>query len=287
MIEPKNSLRKWFYACRDRYDLRRNIARKSTVKPPPVPDGYEIQPPDFIGIGAQKAGTSWWHELITSHPEVYDGMHMVGQVSPSYKRKEHHFFNRFCKQEFTDEDALEYSRWTARPNGMLAGEFTPAYLPKHWSALLIKKSAPNARLLVMLRDPIDRFVSGMRQMARQTPKLTALDAEVHYYRGLYCRQLQAWLRVFPRSQLLILQYEKCKLDPETELRRTFDFIGLDFRPSSSFNFKKKINRTFNRKSFSLGETHRRSLVESYRDDVRQLLETFPEIDGSLWKHFDD
>ena len=123
---------------------------------------------------------------------------------------------------------------------MIAGEFTPRYLAAHWAPSLIKKSAPNARLLVMLRDPVDRFVSGMRHKARITPKLTAPDAEMHGYRGLYCRQLQAWLNVFPRSQCLILQYEKCKLDPERELRRTFEFLGLASMPLNSFNFKKKI-----------------------------------------------
>lgn len=51
-----------------------------------------IQPPDFIGIGAQKSGTTWWHHLLLKHPDVYDGSHLHGRVTPHFLTKERHFF---------------------------------------------------------------------------------------------------------------------------------------------------------------------------------------------------
>src|SRR5439155_26836588 len=38
--------------------------------PPPRPQGWPVGPPDFVGVGAQRCGTSWWHRLIVAHPGV-------------------------------------------------------------------------------------------------------------------------------------------------------------------------------------------------------------------------
>lgn len=168
---------------------------------------------------------------------------------------------------------------------MISGEWTPRYLLEHWVPSLVREAAPNARFLVMLRDPVERFVSGLRHSARSKSKLKQDYASLHYLRGLYFHQLQRWLKAFPKSRFLILQYEKCVVEPEHELQRTFEFLGLPAIPADSIPFKDRLNITRNPKSFSLGETHRRSLVDSYRDDVRDLLRDFPEIDGALWTNF--
>lgn len=256
------------------------------LQDPPIPPAdYEIHPPDFIGIGAQKCGTSWWYKLLSKHPQIYDSSYLAGRVSPAYLLKERHYFDRFYNREFLEEDAAEYAKWFARPNAMISGEWTPRYLVEHWAPLLVRAAAPNARLLVMVRDPVERFISGMRHTARVKSALDRDDAHVHYLRGLYYRQLKPWLNLFPRSQILVLQYEKCTLEPEHELRRSFAFLGLPAISTGSIDFASETNITRNQESFALDATHRQSLVESYRDDVGDLLREFPEIDGRLWNHF--
>ena len=68
-------------------------------------------PPDFVGVGAQKCGTSWWYSLIAAHPGVHD---------PQGFDKEARFF---CEPGPHDLDA--YRRLFARPPGLLAGEWQP------------------------------------------------------------------------------------------------------------------------------------------------------------------
>jgi len=54
-------------------DARSAGARAATDRPepPPPPPGFVTGPPDFVGVGAQKAGTTWWFRLIEAHPGVY------------------------------------------------------------------------------------------------------------------------------------------------------------------------------------------------------------------------
>ncbi|MBA3795881.1 MAG: hypothetical protein H0X20_01485, partial [Chloroflexi bacterium] len=74
---------------RDRPATARSDAARSATRraePAPPPPGFVIGPPDFVGVGAQKAGTTWWFRLIEAHPGVYQ--------SPD-QRPELHFFDRF------------------------------------------------------------------------------------------------------------------------------------------------------------------------------------------------
>ncbi len=91
-----------------------------------------------------------------------------------------------------------------------------------------RAAAPEARLLVLLRDPVERFRSG-RTLAenRFTVGSTArAAANAAFNRGLYADQLLRLWRVFPREQVLVLQYELCVADAPGQLARTFDFLGL-------------------------------------------------------------
>ena len=266
-------------------------APSSAREPILPPEEYNCQLPDFVGLGAMKCGTTWWHSLITCHPRVYDSSYLIGKVQPAYLVKERHFFDRFFGKNFTAADQAEYAKWFARPDGMLAGEWTPSYLNDYWVPPLMKATAPNAKFIVILRDPIDRFVSGMLHQLRGDNALLKsvislkVIANAQFTRGLYFQQLQRWLANFPRSQFLILQYEKCKLEPKVQLRRTFEFLDLPEISLDSINFWARKNRTWNRGDYELTEANRRSLIDAYRDDVIKLGDDFPEVDCGLWKNF--
>jgi hypothetical protein len=185
--------------------------------PPECPEGWATGPPDFVGVGVQKCGTTWWHDLIVSHPGVF---------APDDVSKELHFFDRFWVAPFDAAAVADYHRWFPRPPGALTGEWTPRYLHDVWSPPLLVRAAPEARLLVMVRDPLTRFRSGRghEQRRRRPDPMIGGDA---FRRGCYGEQLEHLFRLVPQEQVLVLQYEACVERPAPELARTYRFLGLD------------------------------------------------------------
>src|SRR4051812_19959035 len=194
---------------------RRQAQLKSAVPPPDCPPGWRIAPPDFVGVGVQKAGTSWWHLLITAHPEVLARM-----------PKELHFFQHHWNDGDDDGYIDEYARYFARPNGLKAGEWTPRYAMDAWTPPMLARAAPDARLLVMLRDPVERFRSGLTHYKARHREMHPRVLVEAIERGRYSSHLERLVRSFPREQVLVLQYERCVRDPEAELARTYAFLGL-------------------------------------------------------------
>ena len=108
------------------------------------------------------------------------------------------------------------------------GEWTPNYMFDPWTARRLQRAAPDARILAILRDPVARLLSGLRHTAYHDyghphPRLVSEAIEF----GRYGEQLQRLAANFARSQILVLQLERCIQDPERELARTYEFIGVD------------------------------------------------------------
>ncbi len=240
---------------------------------PPRPAPGEISgPPEFVGIGAQKAGTTWWFGLVASHPGVAhrDDIH-----------KERHFFNPFAACSFGSEECARYHAWFPRPVGMVTGEWTPDYLHLGWVPPLLAAAAPRARLLVLLRDPVERFRSGLAHHRGHRGALTAEAYTDALARGFYAQALEEWTRHFPREQILILQYERCVRDPLGELQRTYNFLGLP--PFIPDGVAERVNES--RAQLTLPDDARRRLCELYAPDVQALTASTSEIDTRLWPNF--
>ena len=96
-----------------------------------------------------------------------------------------------------------------------------------WTPPLLRQAAPEARLLVLLRDPVERFRSG-RTLAENRFRVGATAraaANAAFNRGLYADQLLRLWRAFPRDQVLVLQYERCVADPPGQLAAHLRFPG--------------------------------------------------------------
>jgi hypothetical protein len=124
---------------------------------PECPPGWRTGPPDFVIFGAQKSGTTWWFRLIEQHP---------GVLQPPDQRPELHFFDRLWGEWPDAETIARYHRYFPRPEGKLIGEKTPEYLSCPWAPPMIKEAAPDARAIVLLRDPVERYVSGLSHHER-------------------------------------------------------------------------------------------------------------------------
>lgn len=230
-------------------------------------------PPDFVGVGVQKAGTSWWYSLIAEHPDVY-------HHEPFHK--ERHFFDRLFIAEPSSSEVNAYHRWFPRPQGRLTGEWTPDYLHQQWVAPLLHAAAPDTKLLVLLRDPVERFRSGLDHYRERGERLTPMLANDAFVRGLYGAQLIRLERIHPRHRILVLQYEACVDNPRRYLADTFSFLGLDdsFVPH---DLRSGVSRTL--RPLQLPEFTRHQLCDAYQDDLRLLAASHPELDLNRWSSF--
>lgn len=260
--------------------LRRRWARSGpTAEPDPVPARSDLlpAPPDFVGVGTQRSGTTWWFELIAAHPDVY-----------SAGRKERHFFDRFCAEAMAPEHIEEYHASFARPAGALSGEWTPRYAYDFWTPPLLSAAAPDAKLLFLVRDPVARLHSGVAHEIRRSNPQTPLDLAMVYsdaaIRGRYGAQLARLLSFFPRDRILVLQYEKCRLNTPDELRRTYQFLGLDesFLPS---NISTPAGTSSAASNVVVTEAALDAFVRELAPDIQAFSELVPELDLGLWTQF--
>ena len=244
--------------------------------PPRVPPGWSTGPPDFVGVGFQRCGTTRWYNLLAAHPEVARPVAM----------KELHFFDRFHSGGFSEEDLAAYHEYFPRPQGQQVGEWTPLYASAPWIPPLLARAAPQARLLMIVRDPVERLISGLALDAavasRRGAPLSRHTPLGAYVRGLYRAELSLLERHFDRSRLLLLQYERCAAEPEPELRRTFALLGLR-EDATVEGLEAHPRRRDDKPQFD--PATRAAYVEAYSDDVLALVRDFPELDLSLWPNF--
>jgi hypothetical protein len=242
---------------------------------PQVGADLAIGPPDFVGIGAQKAGTSWWYSLMLSHPGIY---------GHETFHKERHFFDRFHSRAFTADDVTGYHEWFPRPVGRQTGEWTPDYLNYHWVAPLLRRAAPDAKLLVLLRDPVDRYRSGLAHYGNRGEAQTPMIAADAFARGLYAEQLSHFEAVFGDDRILVLQYEACVASPGRQLDRTMRFLGLPdgHRPP---DIETRVNATRSNGPGARAAVPRGWLADLYAEDVRRLTARYPHLDLDLWPNF--
>ncbi len=226
--------------------------------------------PDFVGLGVQKAGTTWWYDALAAHRCIH---HAVGRP------KELHFFDRFWGQPFGARDVSTYHRWFARPPGHLAGEWTPRYLHDWWAPALVAEAAPSARFLVLLRDPVDRYLSGvaheLRSRGRRDPAIPG-DA---LRRSCYADQLERLLTVVPAERVVVQQFESCVARPGPERDRVWAAIGLE--PDRSAPIPPAQNVTSGERPHLPAAVAAQVDAELSRDLERLLAMPF-ELDPAWW-----
>ena len=228
--------------------------------------------PDFAVIGARKAGTTYLYDLVTRHP----------LVEPAAVKEVHYFDNlieveapRWYRQCFP-KPRYEDGRRT------ITGEATPDYLAHLLAPERMARMVPEARLIVLLRNPVERAYSDYQHVARrgQEPlsfgEATELeeaalagrndrrsvrspgtggetegdderDATIearrgYLYRGIYVDQLLRWRRFFPEERMLVLKSEDLFVRTPEVLKLVLDFLGL---PDWEFEARKKTREKRN------------------------------------------
>jgi len=205
--------------------------------------------PDYIVLGAQKAGTTSLHRYLEAHPSVLPCL--VKEVQ--YFSMHHDLGEAWYRSHFPTKRAL--AREAARHGGTaLTGESSPYYLFHPLAPARARGCVPDARLIVLLRDPVERahshFHHAMKHgledassfseaLDREGARLagesdesiaqgTAFHHRNHSYvaRGAYATQLRAWLKHYPRDQILVLSAAELTEKPGVVLQEALRFLGL-------------------------------------------------------------
>jgi hypothetical protein len=263
--------------------------------------------PDYIGGGTLDSGAAWWHRQLRAHP---------GVDSRRFHKRSLHFFEQFCVRPMTGADAEEYRRQFPARRGRLTGEWTSRYVYDAWTPALIARAAPDAKLLVIVSDPIERY---RKRLARWQLKGHDYDPIRHMNdmtnRGHYVPQLRRLREYFPEERILVLQHEKCRVDPLVEYARTARFLGLDdsfaprrlrWRAGRLRGEDKPHIRVLRRSGVPLARVKplvrrlrgrreldpvdlwpdiEESLHREFDGEVRELAALVPELDLSLWPNF--
>ncbi|WP_181312998.1 sulfotransferase family protein [Nocardioides campestrisoli] len=203
--------------------------------------------PDFFLIGAPKAGTSALHAALAQHPQLHMSRvkepkyYMCGDSPPpAYKGPGDAHSNR----EWIWQRRRYLDLFRDVPAGVLAGESTPFYLYNRDARRRLAVDRPDARLVAVLRDPVDRAYSNwmhlwtdgleprgdiLEAVAREQQRIDAGWAPFWHYRnvGMYGRQLADLFDHFPREQVLVLRYRELVDQPSQALDRVFRFLGVD------------------------------------------------------------
>jgi len=174
--------------------------------------------PDFLVIGAKKAGSTWLDHLLRSHPKLF---------LPT-ARKEVAYFNLFHHRGTAWYDRF----FRDAPSGSLTGETTPEYLHHPEAPARIERELPQARLLAIVRNPIDRahsewahlvgkFAERRRfvELVNQEPGILA--------KGRYAEQLRRFPIALRERRIKVLVFEECIADPASACQDVADFLGID------------------------------------------------------------
>ena len=217
------------------------IKNKTGLSHPELRNSFseELRQPNFIIIGTIKGGTSSLYNYICNHP----------QVLPAIQKEVHFFDTHFNKG--IDWYLAHFPEIPTNKN-LLTGEASPNYMYFKQAAKRLFNYFPNTKLILVLRNPIDRVVSHYYMEKRHgqhgrsleeviakektilkkmenNPKANAKllePARGYLSFSLYVYFLKKWIKFFPKERFLILQSEEMYERPEATMKQVFEFLEL-------------------------------------------------------------
>lgn len=192
--------------------------------------------PDALIVGAQRAGTTSLFRYLAQHPAI---------ATPI--RKEVHYFD--SEENWTRGERWYRAHFPRRADvpGRVVLEGTPAYMYRPDAAARMRALLPDAKLVAILRDPVERALSNWKLVAAWGGEYGPFELEVEHElcvlegrpspleglpprgllaRGHYAEQLARLLAHYPREQLLVVDGGQLAPDPTACLRPVFEHLGL-------------------------------------------------------------
>lgn len=235
--------------------------------------------PNYIIIGTMKSGTTALHDFICKHPEV---------EKPT--KKEIHYFSLFPN---LGNDWYQ-SHFHGDSNKII-GEASPTYFDAAYTPSiprLIKSLCPNIKLILIVRDPIERAVSHFFHLKNVNKIKEIVDIDINHFFGkpykemitktsilsfflnqtidfsLYKRKYQIYLSIFDKEQILVLDSSDLKNNARITMNRVYEHIGVDSYYDGEFEQIKYSSGKNSNSSLSL-EIKKR-LHDIFHDDFQEF-----------------
>ena len=243
--------------------------------------------PDFLHVGSGKCASTWLWQACKGHPEIFVPLHNYDNVN---------FFTVRYHKGLDWYEKTYFSEYNGEPR---VGEFSNSYMIYRPAMERIARHLPDAKLTMILRDPVETIFLGWAQTylkgkIAEHPECWRdlsfiLDHHGHaFYRlfaeGLfYARHLKNIYAHFPSERVLVMIYDDLCSDPGVFLERFFSFLGVDssFRPGV-------LGKDVNPDTFGsdrgkyVSDELIEELREMYRPDVEELEELI-DRDLSHWR----
>lgn len=194
--------------------------------------------PNFFIIGASKAGTTSLYFYLKEHPEVY--------MSP-FKEPKFFAYDPSNAEHRGDEKTFPFTTMEAYrrlfsgvSNEKAIGEASVGYLHNETARTAIKAHIPDAKIIVSLRNPVDRAASVYLQNTRRRGELRAVHeafqtSEGWVRSGLYYESVRDYMGDFGRSRVKVLLFDDLKANSLRVMKDVYDFLEVDeeFNPDVS------------------------------------------------------
>lgn len=206
-------------------------------------EGFKL---DFIGIATPRGSTTWISQCLSEHPDV-----CVSSV------KEPHFF--LYDSRYNQGMPRLMKQFKHCGDKKIKGEWSNLYLYSKETALRIRKHNPDVKIIMCLRNPIERAYSqyiNRKHNASIMPlysfKYIVNHEDKYGYlsHGAYAKHIKYYQTLFPKKNIYIMFYEECVANPKKELQTLFSFLGVnpDFTPPS---LNLKVHSRGKKKFYSL------------------------------------
>ena len=222
----------------------------------------------FIGIGAQKCASSWLYDILADHPEA-----------ALSEKKELDFFSYRYEQGY----GWYERQFPGKPGARAVGEISPSYFNEASVPERARLYSPDLRILLSLRDPVERALSQHRHLIRigmvSGPdyrfESALADNPSYIDQGRYATHLSRWLACFPKEQVLVVLMEDIRENPEATARRVYEFLGIDPEHRSTALYQKS------NPSYAVRSRVTDTAIQRVRKTIRQLGL------GGLWQALGD
>ena len=220
--------------------------------------------PSFIIIGAQRCGTTSLYDYLSNHPQIIPSPVKELFYFDDYYQRPIEWYKSFFPTE-KQKEKLERDL-VAR---VITGEASPSYFFHPYAAKRIKETLPQVKLILVLRDPIERAYSHYnhikrlnreplsfeealaKEVERITPDIEKLAKDEFYKadqrrdysyltRGYYAKQLTEWYKYFPKEQLLVVQSEEFYRETPRVYNEIVEYLGLNSYTLPSFEAKNAL-----------------------------------------------
>ena len=223
--------------------------------------------PDFLVIGAQRAGTTWLHRVLRQHPSLWlppvKELHYFDRLETTRTILDPKERRRVGLKQLLSLDPWLVSYWLrarsdewyarlfrdAKAKGLVAGEITPAYATLDETVLRrIKGLNDNIKLIFVMRDPVERAWSAVNNAAKKGIDASTVEKSIKRAResgaaarsayGDTIRRLEA---VFPASQVHYCFFEDLRDRPEALTSDLFSFLGVAPVPPTQVQLPQAVN----------------------------------------------